>query len=491
MLPEDGIGPEVTAEATKVLARGLKGGVRKQLEAPDRSSLTDPAANESCPPAASHRLASASVSSTIARPDSRGCRLARRTRRPKTTRSGRRRTAGPEWVGGWLEPPIFLTDRDQPSRPCFVLWLDVSSGEIVGQDVVAPEEAHEALTTSLLEAIDAPLAGAPRRPARVRVCDPLQAEAVRSALSGRAQVEVAPTPELDLLFQELLAALTDDNGDDDEVEQKSLAAASLLLHVLPAVALAQPPVQGGSAAAIGRRQTVERFVGTRPAQQLEANYLLFLPASYRADEQKRWPLIVHLHGGGGRGTDPERLRHYPLVQWLEREPDFPFVVVTPQCPYGGRDDELGDTWVEHAELVLAVVDEVIERHRIDPDRVSLVGHSMGGNGAWYLGHRAPERWAAIVPMSAPAVTWWAYRIAEDKVPTWVFHGDLDEAVPVAESERMVEAMERFDGEARFTRYPEGGHAIREPFDGEELYDWLLVQDRAPGALASPDGGAHR
>ena len=86
-------------------------------------------------------------------------------------------------------------------------------------------------------------------------------------------------------------------------------------------------------------------------------------------------------------------------------------------------------------------------------------------------------------MSAPAVTWWAYRIGKDRIPTWVFHGRLDEAVPVEESRRMVDAMKQFDGDVRFTEYPEGGHAIREPFEGDELYEWLLQQDRATRGVA--------
>jgi predicted peptidase len=170
-------------------------------------------------------------------------------------------------------------------------------------------------------------------------------------------------------------------------------------------------------------QVVQRF-SARVERRLESNYLLFLPASYDEEAERSWPLILHLHGGGGRGTDPERLRRYPLVQRVEREPDFPFAVVTPQCP-PGRPGPLGDTWTEHAELVLAILDEVLAENRIDEDRVYLVGHSMGGYGAWYLAHRAPERFAAVAPMSGPGVPWWTYRIAEAGLPVWVFHGELD------------------------------------------------------------------
>jgi len=223
----------------------------------------------------------------------------------------------------------------------------------------------------------------------------------------------------------------------------------------------------------------------RVARELATGYLLFLPASYDDDPARTWPLLVHLHGGGGRGADLEKLRHYPLVQRLEREPDFPFVTVTPQCPAGDHEEPLGDLWTEHAGLVLELIDELIASYRIDPDRVVLVGHSMGGYGAWYLAHRAPERFAAVVAMSGPGVTWWTYRIARAEIPVWVFHGERDEAVPIAESERMVEALRAAGGNVRFTRYPEGGHPIREPFDGEEPYRWLLEQRRSRSRAHAP------
>lgn len=225
-------------------------------------------------------------------------------------------------------------------------------------------------------------------------------------------------------------------------------------------------------------QAVQHFVRDIESS-LETNYLLFLPEGYDPDGDIAWPLILHLHGGGGRGTDPDRLRHYPLVQRLEEEPHFPFAVLTPQCP-PGRPGRLGDTWTEHDDLVLAILDQVLAEHRIDPDRVYLLGHSMGGYGAWYLAHRAPERFAAVAPMAGPGVVWWTYRIAEAGLPTWVFHGEQDEPVPIEESERMVEALKEAGGDVRFTRYPESGHAIRQPFDGDELYQWFLEHRRDAG-----------
>jgi len=223
-------------------------------------------------------------------------------------------------------------------------------------------------------------------------------------------------------------------------------------------------------------QVVRSFSQSRD-RTLETHYLLFLPKDYGREDGETWPLIVYLHGGGGRGTDPERLRIYPMIARLDEEPDFPFVVVTPQCP-PGRDGPLGDLWTEHADLVLAILDEVLDDYRVDPDRVYLMGHSMGGYGTWYLAHRAPERFAAIAPMSGPGVAWWAYRIADARIPVWVFHGALDDAVPVAESEKMVSALRDLGDDVRFTRYPDKGHVYFEPFEGDELFDWFLSHRRS-------------
>jgi predicted peptidase len=130
-------------------------------------------------------------------------------------------------------------------------------------------------------------------------------------------------------------------------------------------------------------------------------------------------------------------------------------------------------------LMAPSIERVVAEHRIDPDRIHLLGHSMGGYGSWYLAHRAPERFASVVPISGTGAPWWTYRIAEAGIPAWVFHGEKDDAVPIAEAERMVTALEEAGGEVRFTRYPEGGHVLREPVEGDELFEWLLRQRRPP------------
>ena len=83
----------------------------------------------------------------------------------------------------------------------------------------------------------------------------------------------------------------------------------------PAVSEARSPGEAGSQVVVEFSSELER--------PLESNYLLFLPTDYGRNGDQAWPLIVHLHGGGGRGSDPERLRIYPMVKRVDQDPSFP------------------------------------------------------------------------------------------------------------------------------------------------------------------------
>jgi len=76
------------------------------------------------------------------------------------------------------------------------------------------------------------------------------------------------------------------------------------------------------------------------------NYLLFLPDSYGQDPDKKWPLILFLHGSGERGNDLEKLKVLALPKIVEQQTDFPFVVLSPQLPSGTAwdDPQMAAAW---------------------------------------------------------------------------------------------------------------------------------------------------
>jgi hypothetical protein len=167
------------------------------------------------------------------------------TRRRKTERSrGRRRTRGGrcEWIGGRLTAPFFIEDGPEPYRPELALWIEEPSGLVVGQEVIAPEEAEGALGRVLLAAMGGPLAGSPRRPDAIRVADAALAVEVRAALGDAIPVVVAPTPELDALLQVMLESMSEDDEDasyldggriSPEVVARFFAATQMLYETAP------------------------------------------------------------------------------------------------------------------------------------------------------------------------------------------------------------------------------------------------------------------
>lgn len=206
------------------------------------------------------------------------------------------------------------------------------------------------------------------------------------------------------------------------------------------------------------------------------NYLLYQPADYEADKDKKWPVLIFLHGSGERGDDLERVKiHGPPMQ-VSKGKELPFIVVSPQCPQRQYWD---------AQLLSKMLDEVIAKNRVDESRIYLTGLSMGGFGTWDWASREPKRFAAIVPICGGGNTLFARRIKD--IPTWVFHGAKDTSVPLSESEQMVEAMKKAGGNPKFTVYPDLEHdSWTRTYDNPELYQWLLEQKRPAEDAKSKD-----
>jgi len=194
-------------------------------------------------------------------------------------------------------------------------------------------------------------------------------------------------------------------------------------------------------------------------------YLAFLPNSY-SDRGAGVPLIIFLHGSGERGTDLNLVKKWGPPAIVEKNPYFPFMVVSPQLPEG-------EAW--HALSLKALIDEILAKYRVDKRRVYLTGISMGGYGAWDLASRYPQYFAAVAPICGGGI---ARAVGAMRgIPTWVFHGKKDEAVPESESASMVDALNAAGGEVRYTVLPEAGHVEAWVYAYGEagLFDWFLEQ----------------
>ena len=239
---------------------------------------------------------------------------------------------------------------------------------------------------------------------------------------------------------------------------------SLSLFVICLLAVSSSYSQLRSSSRVGQHP---HRLKQRATHTISGQYLLFLPRDY-GRTQKRYPLIMYLHGCSLRGDDVEKVRTLGLPQIIEHDKTFPFIVVSPLCP-------AGEIWTD-TEMLVGILDEVIAKYAVDRKRVYLTGHSMGGRGTWYLAYKHPEKFAAIAPMSGgPNITAWANRLKH--IPIWAFHGAKDELVPLSQSEELVKAIKAAGGNAKFTVLPDRDHFILDMYENKQLYDWFLQHSK--------------
>ncbi len=209
------------------------------------------------------------------------------------------------------------------------------------------------------------------------------------------------------------------------------------------------------------------------------SYRLLVPLDF--DSTKKYPLVVCLHGGAGWGTDNMKQLHGSIEAQILSSPEnrkkYPAFLFVPQCPpgtgWGGR-MIVGLKPLD--SLVFEIIDSLENEFNIDTRRRYVMGHSLGGYGAWHFICTRPEMFAAGVPMAGEGDAALAENIVN--VPVWAFHGRLDRNVPVSGSRNIIEASRKAGGNPKYTEYPYVGHGIWDEIKGTpELMDWVFAQKR--------------
>lgn len=228
-----------------------------------------------------------------------------------------------------------------------------------------------------------------------------------------------------------------------------------ILLILWTSAMAQQPLAGSQVPVQGNTIFIKKATAYP--------YLIYLPKDYDANRREGFPVLLFLHGAGERGNDLSYVKKNGTPGFVESMEDFPFILVSPQCP-------AGEVW--DSEQLMAVIDEVILNYKSDTTRIYCTGLSMGGYGTFALAAAYPWRFAAIAPVCGGGFPLTAERLKN--IPVWAFHGDQDPVVPPSESKKMVDAVNFFGGQAKLTLYPGVGHNAWEPaYSDPELYRWLL------------------
>ncbi len=212
------------------------------------------------------------------------------------------------------------------------------------------------------------------------------------------------------------------------------------------------------------------------------NYRIHVPQSLPAG--RKVPLILFFHGAGERGDDNlAQLKHgvTELIRYSMTNGEA--VVIAPQCPAGMQWVNTNWSAPSHVmpsmpstpmKLALLLLQDTLAKLPVDPARVYVTGISMGGYGTWDILQRKPDLFAAAIPICGGGDASLAPKIKQ--VPTWVFHGDKDAAVPVSRSRDMVKALQACGGKVQYREYPNAGHNVwTRTYADRAVLDWLFAQ----------------
>ncbi len=262
--------------------------------------------------------------------------------------------------------------------------------------------------------------------------------------------------------------------------RRSLLVASLCWMVSPMSVNGIEPVN----------EAICQMTETVSGHQLR--YLVQTPAGKPPEEG--WPVLLFLHGYGECGEDIEKVKvHGPPKLTDKFEQLANCVIVSPQCPK--------DSWWR-VDALKALMDELLAgRTDVNPNRLYVTGLSMGGYGIWSYLARYPDDFVAAIPICGGGDP---LQLPKNKppekvgienefdpeglkrakdIPIWTFHGSQDSAVPIAESEHLVELLHKAGSKSvMFTTYEGVGHvgAWEKAYSNPDVWKWLFSQSRSAG-----------
>ncbi len=177
-------------------------------------------------------------------------------------------------------------------------------------------------------------------------------------------------------------------------------------------------------------------------------YRLMKPINF--DPNKSYPVIVSLHGGGGRGSDNlKQLRNWNQVLAEEQNrKDYSCYVLAPQA---------NELWNKEHLSKIKVIIKILPS--VDMRRIYILGHSMGGHGTYIITQIDPDYFAAAAPSAGSGFRHFTDASVLKNIPIWAFHGDRDNVVPIEGDQKLFAEMQKIGGNMKLTTWAGDGHGI--------------------------------
>ena len=180
------------------------------------------------------------------------------------------------------------------------------------------------------------------------------------------------------------------------------------------------------------------------------------------------PILIFLHGRSLSGNNLEIVKRYGIINEIIRGREIPAIVIAPQVM-------MGKSW--DPDKVLNVLQYIQSMYDTDSSRIYVAGMSLGGYGTLDFAGKYPEIVAAGVALCGGGNEKYASNLT--KVPLWIEHGVNDKAVPISESDKIVEAIQKvYDENLLYIRNPTATHgSLERIFHTDLFYEWLFMNSK--------------
>lgn len=193
------------------------------------------------------------------------------------------------------------------------------------------------------------------------------------------------------------------------------------------------------------------------------NFWVSTPKDYDSLSSDK-PVILFLHGASLCGHNLDRVRRYGPLDALKMGRQIDALIIAPQNP--------GGAW--NPDRINRVVDWVFQRYACDTNRFYVIGMSLGGYGTIDYSAAYSGRIAAAMALCGGGNPK-SYCGLND-LPLWIIHGTADRAVPVSQSQKVINGMSKCGDSPRlrFTKLSGVDHGgLARAFYISETYDWLF------------------
>ncbi len=182
------------------------------------------------------------------------------------------------------------------------------------------------------------------------------------------------------------------------------------------------------------------------------------------DSNAHFPLLIFLHGKSLCGNNLEKVRRYGPINAISKGLCIDSYILAPQ--------NSGGAW--NPQKIWKIVEWAKQNYPVDTTRIFVYGMSLGGYGTIDFAATYPDKIAAAMAICGGA----SVRNLDglSRLPLWIIHGTADRAVPIAQSDKVANAIKATGDDSRliYTRLKgiDHGRPAR-IFYMSQTYDWLF------------------